>query len=87
MGYYVCFQTAHTLIVGKGANLFAKEMGVPEISTDELVTPEAREEWKTFMQFHKTVDVLFRDRYFISSCCCHITFSFLNHKTNAPSSF
>ena len=39
-------------------------MGVQLVSTDELVTNEAKEEWKTFMQYHKTVEVLFRDRYF-----------------------
>ena len=55
-------KSAHTLIVGKGANQFAKDMGIKQVSTDDLVTSEAKEEWKTFMQFHKTVDVLFRDR-------------------------
>ena len=39
-------------------------MGVTEVSKDELVTADAKEEWKRFMQFHKTVDVLFRDRYY-----------------------
>ena len=48
--------------MGKGANEFAEDMGIKEVPTDELVTNEAKEEWKTFMQFHKTVDVLFRDR-------------------------
>ena len=57
------FQTAHTLIVGRGANKFAKDMGVKEVSKDDLVTDDAKEEWKRFMQFNKTVDVLFRDRY------------------------
>ena len=53
------------MIVGQGANKFAKDMGVEEVSKDELVTDDAKEEWKRFMQFHKTVDVLFRDRYSI----------------------
>ena len=57
------FQTAHTLIVGQGANKFAKDMGVKEVSKDDLVTDDAKEEWKRFMEFNKTVDVLFRDRY------------------------
>ena len=39
-------------------------MGVKQVPTDELVTNDAKEEWKTFMQYHKTVEVLFRDRYF-----------------------
>ena len=38
-------------------------MGIKQVSTNELVTDEARKEWKKFMQFHTTVDVLFRDRY------------------------
>ena len=42
-------------------------MGIKEVSKDELVTDDAKEEWKRFMQFNKTVDVLFRDRYFIMS--------------------
>jgi isoaspartyl peptidase/L-asparaginase-like protein (Ntn-hydrolase superfamily) len=50
------------LLVGKGANKFADDMGVKQVSTNELVTDDARKEWKTFMQFNKTVDVLFRDR-------------------------
>merc|ERR1719351_581352 len=33
-----------------------------QVCTDDLVTNEAKEEWNTFMQFNKTVDVLFRDR-------------------------
>ena len=52
------------MIVGKGANKFAEDMSVEQVSTEELVTNEAKEEWKTFMQYHKTVEVLFRDRYF-----------------------
>ena len=55
------------MIVGKGANKFADDMGIKKVSTDELVTTEAKEEWKTYMQFHRTVDVLFRDRYFMNS--------------------
>ena len=51
------------MIVGKGANKFASDMGVKEVATDDLVTPEARKEWEKFMQFNTTVDVLFRDRY------------------------
>ena len=48
--------------MGKGADIFAKDMGMKQVCTDDLVTNEAKEEWKTFMQFNKTVDVLFRDR-------------------------
>ena len=59
-------KSAHTLIVGKGANKFAKDMGIKQVPTNDLVTSEAKEEWKTFMQFHKTVDVLFRDRYYMN---------------------
>ena len=38
-------QTDHTLLVGEGADAFAKEMGVKMKSTDDLVTNQARQEF------------------------------------------
>lgn len=55
-------QTDHTLLVGKGANEFAEEIGIHTVPTDSLVTEDAREEWRHFMQFKTTVNVLFRNR-------------------------
>lgn len=55
-------KTDHTLLVGKGANEFAEEIGIHTVPTDSLVTEDAREEWRHFMQFKTTVNVLFRNR-------------------------
>eukprot|EP00105_Crassostrea_gigas_P021772 XP_011441041.1 PREDICTED: isoaspartyl peptidase/L-asparaginase [Crassostrea gigas] len=55
-------KTDHTLLVGKGANEFAEEIGIRTVPTDSLVTEDAREEWRHFMQFKTTVNVLFRNR-------------------------
>ncbi|XP_078313886.1 isoaspartyl peptidase/L-asparaginase-like isoform X2 [Crassostrea virginica] len=55
-------KTDHTLLVGRGANEFAEEVGIQRVPTDSLVTEDAREEWRQFMQFKTTVNVLFRNR-------------------------
>jgi len=39
-------KTPHCLLVGAGANKFASEMGIPSVSTDELVTDGARREYE-----------------------------------------
>lgn len=59
---FFLIQTDHTLLVGKGANEFAEEIGIHTVPTDSLVTEDAREEWRHFMQFKTTVNVLFRNR-------------------------
>ena len=50
------------LVVGAGANQFADELGFERVSTDDLVTEDAKEEWQTYMKFKTTVNVLFRNR-------------------------
>ena len=56
------FQTDHVLLVGKGANRFAEEMGIESVPTDELVTDEARREWEQYIKFNITVNTLFKQR-------------------------
>ncbi|KAK3092679.1 hypothetical protein FSP39_005815 [Pinctada imbricata] len=55
-------KTDHTLLVGLGSNQFAEEIGMEKVSTDDLVTEDAKAEWKEFMKFKTTVNVLFRNR-------------------------
>ncbi|KAK0046875.1 isoaspartyl peptidase/L-asparaginase [Biomphalaria pfeifferi] len=55
-------KTDHCLLVGQGANGFAKEQNVPKLDKHELVTPEAREEWERYMKFSTTVNDLFSTR-------------------------
>ncbi|XP_060077111.1 isoaspartyl peptidase/L-asparaginase-like [Ylistrum balloti] len=56
-------KTDHTLIVGKGANRFAQEVGAVVLPTDQLVTKTARKEWEELMKFRTTVTTLFSQRY------------------------
>lgn len=51
------------LLVGKGANQFAAEQGIPTVATDVLVTKTARKEWQRYMQYHDTIMDLFSNRY------------------------
>ena len=50
------------MLVGQGANEFAEEMGVPRVSSDSLVTQEAREEFERFLRFKTAVQVSFKAR-------------------------
>ncbi|XP_013384408.1 isoaspartyl peptidase/L-asparaginase isoform X2 [Lingula anatina] len=54
--------TDHVLLSGQGANTFAKSQGIEEVPVEILVTEESKREWETYMQFRKTVKVLFRER-------------------------
>ena len=42
--------TNHVLLVGRGADKFARRMGFEEVSVDELTTPEAKEELAHYMK-------------------------------------
>jgi isoaspartyl peptidase/L-asparaginase-like protein (Ntn-hydrolase superfamily) len=53
------FQTEHVLLVGKGANQFAEEMGIKEIPVSQLVTEEARREFNCYKQYGNAVEELF----------------------------
>eukprot|EP00741_Cyanophora_paradoxa_P012482 tig00020610_g12061.t1 len=52
-------QTRHCLLVGAGANKFAREMGVESVRPEELVTEAAQLEWKRFQEYRATVSTLF----------------------------
>ena len=49
-------------MVGKGANQFAEQMGVPVVAMETLVTETARKEWQHYMQYRQTIQDLFSNR-------------------------
>ncbi|XP_041350653.1 isoaspartyl peptidase/L-asparaginase-like [Gigantopelta aegis] len=55
-------KTDHVLIVGKGANQFAKEMRVETVPTEKLVTEEAVRELEYYRKYKSTVNSLFKTR-------------------------
>ena len=55
-------KTDHVMLIGEGANQFATEMGVPQVSSSELITPRAKKQWEEFDKYKKVVaDVLNAD--------------------------
>ena len=52
-------RTEHSLLVGAGADQFAREQDVPKATADDLVTPAALEEFERFKRYGSTVDALF----------------------------
>ena len=52
-------RTDHVMLIGQGANDFAKEMGVAEVEPEQLVTEEAKREWEEFARFNKVVSEVF----------------------------
>lgn len=50
------------LLVGQGANIFAREMGVKEVPKTDLVTPEAVMYWERYSKYKVAVDDLFNNK-------------------------
>ncbi|ODM88393.1 Isoaspartyl peptidase/L-asparaginase [Orchesella cincta] len=55
-------QADHVMLVGKGANLFAEECGIPQVPMEQLVTPEAIQSWEYFKKYRCTIQTLFSNR-------------------------
>lgn len=55
-------KTDHVLLVGQGANIFAREMGVKEVPKTDLVTPEAVMYWERYSKYKVAVDDLFNNK-------------------------
>lgn len=55
-------KTDHMLLVGDGANLFAKQVGIPEVDPSELVSKESLLEWERYSAYQVAVDDLFCER-------------------------
>ncbi len=58
------------MLVGPGANAFAKEMGIEEKSTDDLITDTARQELHELLKFKNVINILFR-YYQLRRCYKH----------------
>lgn len=52
-------KSPHVLLVGKGANDFARDNGLEQATQDELVTDIAKEEYETYKQYGKCVSNVF----------------------------
>ena len=52
-------RTEHVFLVGKGANQFAKEMGVAVVPPEELLTEGGRQQWEEFKQYRSVVKTQF----------------------------
>lgn len=48
-------KTDHVMLIGEGADKFAREMGIPEVSKEELVSEIARKEWESHSKFSTVV--------------------------------
>ena len=54
--------TRHNILVGTGAEEFARKMGIPESPMEELITDHAREVWKAAqVQGHDTIGAIALD--------------------------
>ena len=57
---YLFPQTEHILLGGKGANAFARTMGVPEVPTEELITENRLRALKTRAGYTPTVKFMYK---------------------------
>lgn len=48
-------KTDHVMLIGEGADKFARDMGIPEVSKEELVSEIARKEWESHTRFNTVV--------------------------------
>ena len=55
-------KTDHCLLVGEGANMFAKECNVASVDPSTLVTEDCLKEWNTFQKYKSAVDSLFNNQ-------------------------
>ena len=55
-------KTDHCLLVGEGANMFAKECNMPNVDPSTLITEACLEEWHTFEKYKSAVDSLFNNQ-------------------------
>ena len=70
-------KTDHVMLVGKGANHFAKEMGVPEVDPAELVSEVSKQQFAEFSKFREVVQGVFieesTERDTSGDTCTHST--------------
>lgn len=54
-------KTDHVMLAGKGANDFAKEMGIPGVDPQELVSESSRKRWEEYNKYKTVVKDIFND--------------------------
>lgn len=52
-------KTEHTMIIGRGADMLARELGIPEASQEDLISPEAKSFWDTHSKYGRVVHEVF----------------------------
>lgn len=50
-------ETNHVLLVGEGADIFAREQGFPYVGTEELISPNARDVLAEYQSYHNAVNL------------------------------
>ena len=55
-------KTDHVMLIGQGANDFAKEMSVPQVAPEDLTTTKAKKEWEEYAKFDRVVSVVFNNK-------------------------
>ncbi|KAL2083226.1 hypothetical protein ACEWY4_020999 [Coilia grayii] len=56
-------QTEHAMLTDRGANLFAEKMGLPTVTTEDLVTETERREWERQKSYAVGVKELFNKQW------------------------
>jgi beta-aspartyl-peptidase (threonine type) len=52
-------KTNHTMLVGEGADAFARQQGFPQVSAEEMVSPESLSRWENHSKYNKVVENVF----------------------------
>ena len=51
--------TDHVMLISEGAELFAREQGIPEVSSEDLVSPQAKSRWENYVKYNDVVQDVF----------------------------
>ena len=54
-------RTEHVMLIGQGANDFAREVGVAEVEPEQLLSVEAKRKWEDYVKYNKVVSEIFND--------------------------
>lgn len=54
-------RTEHVMLIGQGANNFAREVGVAEVEPEQLLSAEAKRKWEDYVKYNKVVSEIFND--------------------------
>ena len=54
-------RTEHVMLIGQGANEFAREVGVAEVEPEQLLSAEAKRKWEDYKKYNKVVSAIFND--------------------------